>query len=146
MPRVASIAVCAVLTLTRVSSEVAASEIELHELYYCELAEFTGSGGNPTKQVDMADFTPFGLSRMSRPGETNRFGFGSSTTNSIGIGKQQDDGRWVIRDWSEQVQTEPKITLVTFFPNKRILVSIFAGQGSHVSFGGECELRELPKQ
>ncbi|WP_424833643.1 hypothetical protein [Ruegeria sp.] len=146
MLRVTITGALALWGLTGIAVPATASEVELHELYYCVLSDLTGVGGRPTKQVDMEYYTPFGFSRMSRPGEPNRFGFDSSTTNSIGIGQLQEDGRWIIRDWSEQSQTEPKITLVTFLPNNNILVSIYAGSASHVTFRGECEPRDLPEQ
>ena len=114
--------------------------IVTHAAYVCELSPeiVSGGGGQPTSIPDVTKLSPFVLTHMSRDNEPYRFGYSAAAGSSVGIGTLQPDGRWVVGNWIPRDTSGPFFTLMTFFPNKQILLSHRSGGTSRVTFAGQC--------
>lgn len=108
------------------------------ERYVCSLGGVTATRGTATVKDPAKGLSAFALIRGAKSDEKNQFLIGSKAGTSIGAGTQRTDGTWVIRNWQKGENGGPPITLVSFFPDKQILLSVRSGPNAHVTYGGVC--------
>ncbi|MEP5729704.1 MAG: hypothetical protein ABJL67_10030 [Sulfitobacter sp.] len=112
--------------------------VSVSSIFECTEIGPVAKAGTTTTPVKSSDLFPFVLTMVSQKGGPQGFGISNDGTTTIGLGEKQPDGRWVVKNWRSRDGKGLPVTLVTFFPDHNILVSVRTGKNAHVTFGGKC--------